>query len=526
MATPSTKRPLARRSQGLGSLKERPAGSGTWQGKVFVGRNEAGKPVYKTVTIKAPSRSAADVKFSAWCSEIRAAYGAGSHSTEPLLEEVETFGALLRYYFEALKPQWTSGNRRTHEDYIDGYLAKLGKLAPRQITPRVWDRFCSDLLTKGGITATGRQTKTKSGRLAPETIERMETMVRAAFNYAIETGVFKGSNPLNDHLAKKWKTQVVELCVSEMVAETNAEENHRVPESWEVVRLVEAAPTLAPDLAAFVALAASNGPRRGELMALTLRDWDPGRREMQIARRLVAAERGGKETIVLGTKDGGKKGFPPRVVPVSPDTAAALNTHIERCQLRAVVATDPATFGRLCAAGRRAKGMTQAQVGAAVGISQVCLSLLERGHAFQGRGTVAPGPASLGALAAMFGLRWEELCPGGALAPNAFLFSPAPDGSSHWALRSGGEFIAGLVRQIDVEPFGLQGLRRRVSSDLVRSGATAPDLMALMGHSYAVAIRYYAESTSVTRAAAMAHMWGQSRTEPGPVVALPLRKEG
>jgi len=464
-----------------------------------VGVDPDGKKLYRCCTIRATNRSAADEQFGEWCRSTRAAYGGGSHSSEPIKNESATFGELLRSYAEIMGPTWTPSGRKTHAEFIDGYLLKLHRLPPRHVTAKTWNDFCIELLTKGGVSRSGRHTNTKTGHLDKPTIDRMETMVRAAFTWAIDTKLFRGVNPTASREATLWKDSVVEVSVADLVDAAETTER-RMPEPWELEVLLDAVPRLEPDLHALVAFAASNGPRRGELLALSLSDWDASRSEMRIAKRLVGGDDG--EVIVLGTKDQKRREFEPRIVPVDAPTAKLLDAHIEGCQRRASAAADPVGFGRMVRAGRLTAGLTQRELGAALGINNDSVSMIERGWSYKGRGTAAPNLGHLGLLDGLLVLDWGTLKR--ALAPNAFLFSPQPDGRVPWALISGSRCIPRLAVAAGLEPFGIQGIRRRVSSDLVAQGTMPKDLVTLQGHSYAVAIRYYTESTALSRAAAVA----------------------
>lgn len=507
----------ARRSQGQGTLVERPPGSGRWYGRVRMGTDANGKAIVASTTVEAPSRSKADKAWQEWVATERARVGVvapGQH--RPV--SYDSFADLLGDYARTGSPRWTPAGRKLHAEFIDGYLRPLHHHRPERITAEMLGDFYARLLRSGGTTRAGRQTR--GGRLGFPTVDRLDTMVKAAFAFAIDSERFVGPNPAKRAAAQRWRGHVTELNVEEVLDDTD-EDPGRVPEHAEVRALLDATPTVAPELYAPVVLAAHNGLRRGELLALSLTDWDSRRRLLRIAKRLSAGDEG--EKLVAGTKDSAKRGFTPRVVPVDAVVAAVLDAHVEGSQLRAVAAADPEGFGALVRRQRDARGWSQADLGGRCAMSQFGISLLERGGAYQGRGSIAPGPAAMGALGRELGIDWRCVAAEGALRRNGFLFSPKPDGSAHWSLKTGSTWVPGICTDIGLDAFGLQGLRRRVSTDLVATGTQAKDLVALMGHSMAVAIRYYTDSTDLSREAAVNRLAALYRSGSEAEV-LPLRR--
>ncbi|HEX8007452.1 MAG TPA: site-specific integrase, partial [Trebonia sp.] len=111
------------------------------------------------------------------------------------------------------------------------------------------------------------------------------------------------------------------------------------PSARQVARLMDVAWARNPDFAAYLALAAATGARRGEMCGLRHSDFDPAESTLLIARAIVQV---GREMTVKGTKTDRL-----RRITLDEDTAAVLVAHLERSKVRFVrAAANPYIFSR------------------------------------------------------------------------------------------------------------------------------------------------------------------------------------
>ncbi len=83
---------------------------------------------------------------------------------------------------------------------------------------------------------------------------------------------------------------------------------------------------------------------------------------------------------------------------------------------------------------------------------------------------------------------------GVSLGPDAYIFSPAPDGSRPWWPSSVSRKMRLLCERLGVPAIGLQELRRVHSSLLIVGGVDMATEMERLGHGATVALRDYVKS--------------------------------
>ncbi len=270
----------------------RPRGEGTWQLRVYVGRDPTtGRKRYTERTFHGGQREAG---------RALAALALEAERLTPRSAKEGTMEALLDAW---LAHAAASFSPRTVET-TRGYLAKpiipaLGALQASRITVADLDRFYRSLLEVGG----------PHGPYAPATIRRIHGIVRRALAQGVKWG-WLSANPAID--ASPPRVRLRDLAP---------------PTPDELVRLLRLAESTEPDLAAFIALAASTGARRGELVAMRRSDVDLTSAMITIERGIVIANR---ELVEQGTKT-----HQARRIALDDSTVAVLRSHFDRQDARA-----------------------------------------------------------------------------------------------------------------------------------------------------------------------------------------------
>ena len=204
---------------------------------------------------------------------------------------------------EALLQEWLAHASMSYSpktvDTTLGYLRKpiipaLGSLQANRITTADLDRFYRTLLMSDG----------SSGPYAPATIRRIHGIIRRAFTQGVKWG-WLSTNPAVEASPPRVRTRDL-----------------MPPTPDELLRLLRFAESSAPELATFIALAASTGARRGELVAMRRSDVDLISATVSIERGIVIAHR---ELVEQGTKT-----HQARRLALDNATVAVLCSHFDR----------------------------------------------------------------------------------------------------------------------------------------------------------------------------------------------------
>lgn len=236
-----------------------------WELRAFVGRDPVtGCEKYKTRTYRGGKR-AAEAELARFVTEVSGGgHGAGDTT---LSELIQRWLELVR---DDLSPSTVRGYERIIRSYIDPSVGKihLNKLRTDQL-----DSFYAQLREAGGANGTP---------LAPATVRQTHAVIRRALNQAHRWG-WIASNPAALASPPRVRTRPVSP-----------------PDPSEVLRLIDEAEKVDPDMACFLLLAATTGARRGELCALRWTDIDLEHGSALIARSLVEGQ--GSELIEKDTK--------------------------------------------------------------------------------------------------------------------------------------------------------------------------------------------------------------------------------
>lgn len=273
----------------MASKRERPAGSGTWELRVFAGTRD-GRDVYKTRTFKGTAKEA-DVALARLVTE---------HADQKVpLPGQGTVGRLLEEWH--LKHPWKNqGSPELARQHLDRYLIPvLGQVPLSRLTHHHIDRLYSGLLDG---------TLAKRGPMGKSSVRRVHATLRSA----LEWGVRKERIPFNPAA----KATVPAAPQAEVEA----------PGVSEVRYLIAAA---RPELAVFVELAAATGRRRQDLLGLQWRDLDVDRGTLTFARRVVLTRAG----IVIEALDKNSRGV---ALALPPAVARRLDAHILRLRQKAL----------------------------------------------------------------------------------------------------------------------------------------------------------------------------------------------
>jgi integrase len=208
-----------------------------------------------------------------------------------LVSSTETVGALLEEWFAHAEPGFSPKTALETRGIMDRYLVpKLGRIRLARLRAAEIDRFYAWLRDERG--------------LAPATVRRIHGVLRRALTQGVKWGKLASNPAVN---ASPPRVPAPELSP---------------PEPAEVARLFERAAAEDPPLAVFLALAASTGARRGELVALRWSDVDLDARVIHIRRALVTGRDG------LVEKD--TKTHQARRVAIDAATAELLAEHRDR----------------------------------------------------------------------------------------------------------------------------------------------------------------------------------------------------
>jgi integrase len=264
-----------------------------WELRAFVGRDPVtGREKYKTRTFRGGKR-AAEAELARFVTEVSGGgHGAGDTT---LSELIQRWLELVR---DDLSPSTVRGYERIIRSYIDQSVGKihLNKLRTDQL-----DSFYAQLREAGGTNGTP---------LAPATVRQTHAVIRRALNQAHRWG-WIASNPAALASPPRVRARPVSP-----------------PDPSEVLRLIDEAEKLDPDMACFLLLAATTGARRGELCALRWTDIDFEKGTALIARSLVEGH--GSELVEKDTKTHAS-----RRVALDRTSIGQLEHQYEKCSQRA-----------------------------------------------------------------------------------------------------------------------------------------------------------------------------------------------
>lgn len=232
-----------------GSIRQR--SEGTWELRVFVGRDPVGgKRRYLTKTVRGGKRDA---------QRALAALVASSPGTAATASM--TVGEVLERWFDHAHPNLSPSTANVSRTIIDHYLVPhLGELPLSKLTSARIDTVYRALSEHGG----------RGGKpLKPATVRRAHNILHRAIAQAVRWG-WLPTNPVS--LSSPPRLSAREI---------------RPPTPDEVLRLFAEAAATDPALATFVLLAAATGARRGELVALRWADIDLDTGVVRISRGIV-----------------------------------------------------------------------------------------------------------------------------------------------------------------------------------------------------------------------------------------------
>lgn len=275
----------------MGSLRERPEGSGRWELRVYAGTDATGRQRVRSRTFRG-SRRAALKHLGQFQAEVDAS---GSPTVSLTVSE------LLERYELKRSPRWSPSTRRNHHQVITTHLTPaLG--ARRADTVRVGD--IEDALAH--LEATH-----------PATFRKCVAILRAAYNDAMRRELLD-RNPAAgvEAPAPRPRAATAPTLAQLAPAITRAR-------TGEVTRGGAGANE---GLAVYLRLAAITGARRGELLALCWRDIDSTAGTVAITGAVIADGAGG--LTVKATKTG-----KPRILAIDAATAAELDAWHSHCRV-------------------------------------------------------------------------------------------------------------------------------------------------------------------------------------------------
>ena len=234
---------------------------GVWRLRVYIGRDAKGNPVQRSKTIHTGDKNAkpgagtrlADRELANMIAEANK----GNTATG-----TETVSGLLDLFLDhkestGRSPETLRGYRQIADTVV---RPELGKIKLSRLTARDLDRLYAKLRAKGN---------------APMTVRHVHTFIGTAL-----------------HQGERW--QLVDRNVARQATPPTVHPAEVVaPSPDEVRRVVEAAESTEPTLAALLLLAALTGARRGELCALRWSDVDWQAGTLRIARSVYETAGGG-----------------------------------------------------------------------------------------------------------------------------------------------------------------------------------------------------------------------------------------
>ena len=275
-----------------GTMTER--SPGIWRLRVYIGDDPAtGAPRQATRTFRGAKR-AAQIALAKFVVEVASGRAPVGGST--------TLAALLDQWIAHIAPTRSPTTIRGYKEKARRIDAKLGRVPLAKLTPHTLDRAYREWLEEG---------------LHPTTVHHLHGVISAALNQA-----------------EKWG-----LVTSAVTKRTSPpplrSQPKKVPTPEVIQRLISAAEDRGqPVLAAAIAVAATTGVRRGELVGLRWSDIDVGARTLTV-RRAVKHDDG------PGWVVGSPKTHQQRTIALDGFTLAVLGEHRGRVERWAAQATLP-----------------------------------------------------------------------------------------------------------------------------------------------------------------------------------------
>lgn len=294
----------------MGSMRERPVGSGKWQLRVHLG---AGQYASETVTgtIKDAKRA------------LRRLETAADDNRAPKPTRL-TVGALLEDWW-ATKAWKSIGGRRQAREDLDRYLIPhLGPIALNRLT----DRHIADLYR--GLRTPGPACLAKRGKpLGPATILRLHVNLHSALNWAVKNGRL-GRNPASIVDAPASPPTKVRGPDSDdlrglVALAMDRAEKAEADRAAGVRRRTTAGENR--DFAVFVRLAAATGRRREDILGLTVADVRFEESALVFDKRAVLPGKGDGGGVVIEPLD---KNARSARVDVDPETMRLLRDLVDR----------------------------------------------------------------------------------------------------------------------------------------------------------------------------------------------------
>lgn len=208
-----------------------------------------------------------------------------------------TVNDLIRDWLKLAKQELSPTTARGYDWIVKKYIAPtLGEVPLARLRTAQLDRFYAHLRAQGG----------RDGRpLSAATVHQVHAIVRRALHQGIRWGWIK-TNPAS--LASPPRVTSPQLSP---------------PDPAAVIKLLETATVMDPDLGCFLHVAATTGARRGEMCGLRWRDVDLDIGTMTISRSVVEAAHS-----VIVEKD--TKTHSSRRIALDPDSVFALRAQRER----------------------------------------------------------------------------------------------------------------------------------------------------------------------------------------------------
>lgn len=246
-----------------GAKRQRP--SGAWELRVYAGRDPVTKKErVRTKTFRGGARQA-DNALRAFVTEVEEQKAGGSKAS-------------LRYLLE----RWLTQIRR--QGHSPTTLREYERIITKTINPAIGSKTLRKLTARdlddlyGSLTDRG---------LAPASVRQVHSILRAALAQGV-----------------KWEYLALNPAASASPPKVRKQEP-KAPTPAEVLAIIAHADKDDPELAAFVALAAATGARRGELCGLRWGDVDWKRGTLTIERSI--ATMGRRNQVVKGTKTHAKR---------------------------------------------------------------------------------------------------------------------------------------------------------------------------------------------------------------------------
>lgn len=223
-----------------------------WELRAYMGKDPVtGREKYKTQTVRCGKR-AAEAELARFVTQV----ADGGHSAGDT-----TLSELIQRWLELVQDDLSPSTVRGYERIIRCY--NVGKLHLDKLRTDQLDRFYANLRESVGV---------GGSPLSPATIRQTHAVIRRALNQAHRWG-WIASNPAALASPPTVRTRSVSP-----------------PDPSQVLRLIDEAAQLDPDMACFLLLAATTGARRGALCALRWTDIDLDLCTAVIARSLVEGQ--------------------------------------------------------------------------------------------------------------------------------------------------------------------------------------------------------------------------------------------